>query len=193
MKAEAYEAFLKEKDMVDKVVDAIIAEDNAERVARHKKEREVKEYIDQFISEQEEYKEKRRLENGAENAEIRAYAEQVMAREQALRLAREKDQNTKDAILEKMSAQMAQRQKEADELEALRNELVIQETEERVLQKEKEKMERAVKQRMDIAMANEYQRQLKAIKREEEAEEDQYRQAMRDKFAEDDRLDQLNA
>merc|ERR1719387_496421 len=100
---------------------------------------EIKGYIDQFIAEQEEYKEKRRLENEAENAEIRAYAEQVMAREQALRLAREKDQNTKDAILEKMSKQMAQRQKEKDELEALRNELVIQETEERVLLKENEK------------------------------------------------------
>jgi len=194
MKAEAYEAFLKEKDMVDKVVEAIIAEDNAERLARHKKEAEIKGYIESFIREQEEYKEKRRLENEAENAEIRAYAEQVMAREQALRLAREKDQNTKDAILERMSAQMAQRQKEQDEMEALRNELVIQETEERVLQKEKEKMERAVRQRLDIAMANEYQRQLKSIRREEEKqEEEQFRQAMLDKFAEDDRIDQLNA
>ena len=148
MKAEAYQAFLKEKEMVDRVVEAIIAEDNAERLARHTKEAEVKSYIESFIREQEEYKEKRQLENEAENAAIRAYAEQVMGREQALRLAREKDQNTKDAILEKMSAQMAQRQKEADELEALRNELVIQETEERVLQKEKEKMERAVRQRV---------------------------------------------
>ena len=42
MKAEAYQAFLKEKEMVDKVVEAIIAEDNAEKVARHKKESEVK-------------------------------------------------------------------------------------------------------------------------------------------------------
>lgn len=32
-------------------------------------------------------------------------------------------------------------------MEALRNELVIQESEERILQKEKEKMERAVQQR----------------------------------------------
>jgi len=194
MKSEAYEAFLKEKDMVDKVVEAILAEDTAERMARHKKESEIKGYIETFIKEQEEYKEKRRLENEAENAEIRAYAEQVMAREQALRLAREKDQNSKDAILERMSAEMAARQKEKDEMEALRNELVIQETEERILQKEKEKMERAVRQRMDIALANEYQRQLKAIKREEEkAEEEQFRKAMLEKFAEDDRLDQMNA
>ena len=182
MKAEAYQAFLKEKDMVDKVVDAILAEDMAEKVARHKKESEIKGYIESFIREQEEYKQKRRLENEAENAEIRAYAEQVMAREQSLRLAREKDQNAKDAILERMTATMAKQQKEKDEMEALRNELVIQETEERILQKEKEKMERAVQQRMDIALANEYQRQLKAIKREEEkAEEELFRTAMLEK------------
>ena len=234
-KQEAYEQFLKEKEMVDQVtgaahplsrsaapstlppslnpfpshrvltppslcmhnaqvVEAILAEDRAEAEARHKKEGEIKGYIDNFIREQEEYKKIRQQEIEAENAAIRAYAQQVMAREQALRLAREKDQNAKDEILERMSAQMAQRQKEADELENLRNELVIQETEERVLQKEKEKMERAVKQRMDIAMANEYQRQLKSIRREEEkAEEDVFRQAMLDKFAEDDRLDQMNA
>jgi len=193
-KKAAYDAFLKEKEMVDKVVEAIMAEDAAERNARHKKEAEIKGYIDDFIKEQESYKEKRRLENEAENAEIRAYAEQVMAREQALRVAKMKDQNAKDAILEKMSAEMAKRQKELDEMENLRNELVIQETEERVLQKEKEKMARAVQQRMDIALANEYQRQLKAIKREEEkGEEEQFRVAMLEKFAEDDRLDQMNA
>ena len=55
-------------------------------------------------------------------------------------------------------------------------------------------MARAVQQRMDIALANEYQRQLKAIKREEEkAEEELFRKAMLEKFAEDDRLDQMNA
>lgn len=60
-------------------------------------------------------------------------------------------------------------------------ELVIQETEERILQKEKEKMERAIQQRMDIALANEYQRQLKAIRRDEEKrEEEEFRRTMRE-------------
>ena len=176
------------------VVEAILAEDRAEAEARHKKEGEIKGYIDNFIREQEEYKKIRQQEIEAENAAIRAYAQQVMAREQALRLAREKDQNAKDEILERMSAQMAQRQKEADELENLRNELVVQETEERIIQKEKEKFERTVQQRLDIALANEYQRQLKSIRREEEKkEEDEFRLAMMKKFEEDDRLDELNA
>lgn len=165
-----------------------------EKRARHAKEGEIKEYIDQFIEEQERYKQVRVAEMEAENAKIREYANQVMQREQQLRLAKAKEQNAKDVILERMSADMAKRQKEADEMEALRNELVIQETEERILLKEKEKLERAVQQRLDIALANEYQRQLKGIRRDEEKrEEDEFRRAMLDKFAEDDRLDQMNA
>merc|ERR1719230_530413 len=79
-------------------------------------------------------------------------------------------------------------------MEQLRNELIIQETEEAIIQKEKEKMARAVQQRLDVQLANEYQRQLKAIKREEEKkEEEAFRAAMMEKFAEDDRIDMLNA
>jgi len=194
LKAEAYQQFLKEKEMVDKVVEAIIEEDRRETEARHAKEKEIKSYIDAFIVQQEEYKHKRRVEIEEENAKIRAYAEHVMAREQAMRLEREKDQNAKDAALEKISGDMAARQREKDEMDNLRNELVIQETEEKILQKEKEKMARAVQQRMDIALANEYQRQLKAIRREEEKQEEEgFRVAMLAKFAEDDRLDQMNA
>jgi len=109
LKAEAYQQFLKEKEMVDKVVEAIIEEDRRETEARHAKEKEIKSYIDAFIVQQEEYKHKRRVEIEEENAKIRAYAEHVMAREQAMRLEREKDQNAKDAALEKISGDMAAR------------------------------------------------------------------------------------
>ena len=167
---------------------AIYDEDMAERRARHEKEAEIKSYIETFIEEQENHKAIKVQEIAEENAKIREYANEVMAREQAVRQEKLREQDAKDAILEKMSADMAKRQKDSDDMENLRNELVIQETEERILQKEKEKMERAVQQRLDIALANEYQRQLKAIKRDEEKrEEDEFRSAMLEKFAEDDR------
>ena len=46
------------------MVEAILEEDNAERLARHHKEAEVKGYIESFIREQEQYKQKRQEENG---------------------------------------------------------------------------------------------------------------------------------
>jgi len=192
-KALAEQEFLREKAEVDSVVAAIEAEDARETEAREKKEQEIRAHIQEFVEEKELFKQRHAETIEAEKAEIRAYAEQVMVRETALRMEREKDQNTKDEILARLSADMAKRQQEADEMENLRNELVIQETEERVIQKEREKAERAEQNRRDISLANEYQRQLKAIKREEEKEEEEtFRRAMLEKFAEDDRLDQLN-
>ena len=189
----AAEEFLREKAEVDAVVAAIEAEDDREKEAREAKEYQIRKHIEAFVAEKEKFKHVHAEQLEAEKEEIRDYAKQVMARETVTRMAREKDQNTKDEILGKLSADMAKRQLEADEMENLRNELVIQETEERIIIKEREKAERAEQNRRDIALANEYQRQLKAIKREEEkAEEDQFRRAMLDKFADDDRLDQLN-
>ena len=226
----AYEEFLKEKSMVDEVVERILAEDAAEKHAREAKEAEIRADIADFVATSEKMKEGRMKIIEAENKEIRAYAQvrfcprairrnsrarnsparnsptapptrpsaspaqMVMQRETELRMQRESEQNKKDAILERLSSDMAKAQREADELENLRNELVVQETEERIIQKEKEKFERTVQQRLDIALANEYQRQLKSIRREEEKkEEDEFRLAMMKKFEEDDRLDELNA
>ena len=103
------------------MVEAIIQEDNNERMARHTKEAEIKGYIETFIKEQEAYKKIRVDEIEAENAKIREYATQVMEREQALRAEKQREQNAKDAILERMKADMTKRQKEADEMENLRN------------------------------------------------------------------------
>ena len=193
-RALAAEEFLREKAEVDAVVAAIEKEEENEREAREAKEASIRKHIEEFVKEREKFKHVHAAQLEAEKQEIRDYANRVMERETAARMATEKDQNAKDAILEKLSADMAKRQLEADEMENLRNELVIQETEERIIIKEREKAERAAKNKADIALANEYQRQLKAIRREEEkAEEERFRRSMLDKFAEDDRLDQMNA
>jgi len=192
-RALAAEEFLREKAEVDAVVAAIEKEESNEAEAREAKEYQIRKHIESFVAEKEKFKHVHAAQLEAEKQEIRDYAMQVMERETVTRLATEKSQNAKDDILEKLSNDMAKRQVEADEMENLRNELVIQETEERIIIKEREKAERAAQNKADIALANEYQRQLKAIKREEEkAEEDRFRRSMLDKFAEDDRLDQLN-
>ena len=158
-KAKAYEEFLKEKDMVDKVVAAILEEDAEEREvrrrtkpgqtptrgggqvgggsgwygrrshhqvaaylpnrvhssctapqARHRKEAETRRFIDEFVAAREAHKAERMDEIARENDEIRAYADKVMVRETELRMAREREQNAKDAILEQLSAEMSARQ-----------------------------------------------------------------------------------
>ena len=227
----AYEEFLKEKSMVDEVVERILAEDAAEKHAREAKEAEIRADIADFVATSEKMKEGRMKIIEAENKEIRAYAQVRLAARNSARAilrrailrrailrpprpptrpsspradgdaARDRAADAARVGAEQegrdprgLSSDMAKAQREADELENLRNELVVQETEERIIQKEKEKFERTVQQRLDIALANEYQRQLKSIRREEEKkEEDEFRLAMMKKFEEDDRLDELNA
>ena len=69
-KKRAYDEFLKEKEMVDKVVAAIFEEDMQEQAARHAKEEETRKYISEFITQREEYKAQRAEEIAAENEEM---------------------------------------------------------------------------------------------------------------------------
>ena len=78
--------------------------------ARHRKEAETRRFIDEFVAAREAHKAERMDEIARENDEIRAYADKVMVRETELRMAREREQNAKDAILEQLSAEMSARQ-----------------------------------------------------------------------------------
>jgi hypothetical protein len=71
----AYEEFLKEKSMVDEVVERILAEDAAEKHAREAKEAEIRADIADFVATSEKMKEGRMKIIEAENKEIRAYAQ----------------------------------------------------------------------------------------------------------------------
>ena len=75
----AYEEFLKEKSMVDEVVERILAEDAAEKHAREAKEAEIRADIADFVATSEKMKEGRMKIIEAENKEIRAYAQVCFA------------------------------------------------------------------------------------------------------------------
>merc|ERR1712100_515895 len=54
--------------------------------------------------------------------------------------------------------------------------------------------EKRIKSRLEMMEANEYQKKLKAAQRQQEAEEEEvFRQRMLAKFADDERIEQMNA
>lgn len=194
LKAEAYQEFLKEKEQVDEVVRKIAAEEAAEAAAREAKEAETRRYIDEFISQRERFKAERVAELERENDEIRRYAAAVMQREIEQRAAAETSQNARDAAFEAITKGMAAESAKRLEEEQLRNELLEAEAEEEAARREADAKERALRQRLDIALANEYQRELKRLAREEEKKaEDALRTSMLERFAAEDRIDQMNA
>ena len=79
-------------------------------------------------------------------------------------------------------------------MENLRNDLVMEEREEAMRIKEKEQYERRIQERLDMMKANEEQQIIKAARAEAlQEEEEKFREQMLAKFAEDDRIEQMNA
>jgi hypothetical protein len=83
---------------------------------------------------------------------------------------------------------------EAEYVENLRNDLQVEELEEKARAKEKAEYEKRIRQKEELQAAKDYQLKLKAERlAEEKAMEDDFKHKMAEKFAEDERLEQMNA
>jgi hypothetical protein len=76
----------------------------------------------------------------------------------------------------------------------LQIELANQEAEEKRVQADKAALERRLRDRMEMMAANEYQKKLKMEKlAQQQQEEEEFRARMLEKFAQDERIEQMNA
>ena len=98
---------------------------------------ETKQFIEKFIKEREEWKvqEKARIEE--ENRKIAEYGRQQSQREESRKEAKRQADAARNAIYDKLSAEMADKEKARMELEDLRIDLYAQEEDERLNMKEK--------------------------------------------------------
>lgn len=93
-----------------------------------------------------------------------------------------------------MAEEEAARRAEAEYIENLRNDLVLQEMEEKARANEKAEAEKQLRQKQELQAAKEYQLRVKLERlAEEKRMEDEFKKKMAEKFAEDERLEQLNA
>lgn len=176
---QAYMEFLKEKAQVDAIISKIQAEDEAEQLARLQKRVETREYIEGFVQEKEHFKRQRLAALEEENRQILQFAAYKAARDEAEEAKKAGRQEERDRIAESIAADIRARNAQRDELELLRNELNEQEAEEKRLADERGEFEKRVRMRLEMQRANAYQKQLKAMQREEEkAEEDVFRAEM---------------
>lgn len=93
-----------------------------------------------------------------------------------------------------MAAEEAERRAEQNYIEDLRNNLQVEEMEERARQQERDAAAKKNAQRLELQAAKDYQLKLKAERLEEERRmEMEFKMKMAEKFAEDERLEQMNA
>uniref|UniRef100_A0A2C9JVV5 Meiosis-specific nuclear structural protein 1 n=1 Tax=Biomphalaria glabrata TaxID=6526 RepID=A0A2C9JVV5_BIOGL len=193
-KQQAYEEFLKEKLMIDEIVRKIYEEDQRELERQLQKRQVTQQYIEEFKRAREEWKlqEKKKMEE--ENQRILHFARQMQEREEYLKTQKKEKDSAMSKVQDALAQEIARKEAERAEMEKIRLELVLEETEERERQREMAEMERQIRQKIDLQSTHAQQLHYKALRQEaEKAEEEEFRKQMLAKFAEDDRLEQMNA
>ncbi|XP_064387489.1 meiosis-specific nuclear structural protein 1-like [Halichondria panicea] len=191
---EAYEEFLKEKLMIDEICRKIYEEDQRELQARLEKQQATRQYISEFVQKRQEWKELERELMEEENRRILEFSHQQQAREEQ-RIAAMKEQEDAKAVAQQyLTEKITAMQLEGEEMDRIRTELYLEEQEERERQKEKAAIEAQLRHRLDLQGAHKSYLEFKAKKLQAEKEEEEmFRQQMMAKFAEDDRIEQMNA
>ncbi|XP_065590421.1 meiosis-specific nuclear structural protein 1 [Cyrtonyx montezumae] len=189
-----YEEFLKEKLMIDEIIRKISEEDQMKRQLKLEKMRATQMCIEEFKKEQAVWRERKREKVEEENRKIMEFANSQRQREEA-RMAKIRDMEEKKQRLQAMIAQNLEReQQKRDDLEQMRQELYLEEQLEMDRKKELAETERRIRQRLDLRQMYEEQFALKKIAQQAiQEEEEAFRQQMVAKFAEDDRVELMNA
>lgn len=193
-KVAAYKEFLKEKQLVDEVVRRIQEEDERERVEQMGRQRQTQEYIQDYLKERSVEKLKERERREEEDRQILEYMKSQAKRKEDEKGKAQAKHEQAMRILEEQSRVIADKQRKKDEMEDILNEYYNEQRQEKERLREQTELEKKIRDRVAMIEANEHQKRLKAAKAAmEKREEDEFRQMMMEKFAEDDRIEQMNA
>ncbi|XP_010115627.1 PREDICTED: meiosis-specific nuclear structural protein 1, partial [Chlamydotis macqueenii] len=193
-KQAAYEEFLREKLIIDEIVRRIFEEDQMEKQLKLDKMREIQTYIEEFKKEKAIWTRRKQEEMEDENRKIMEFANLQRQREDD-RMAEVRDTEEKKQRLQSMVAQNLEReQQKREELEKIRLELCLEEQAETERKREMVEIEKRIRQRLDLRQTYEEHIALKKVLQQAtQDEEEAFRQQMLARFAEDDRIEQMNA
>ncbi|XP_076818490.1 meiosis-specific nuclear structural protein 1-like [Clavelina lepadiformis] len=193
-KQEAYEEFLKEKLLIDEIVRKIYEEDRREQEMRLEKQLATQRFIEEFKYKREEWKrlERERLEE--ENRRILQFADLQQARENERMAKQQQQEDAKALVQQRLADEITQEQTAKGKREQILQDLYLEEQEEAERRKERAEQERLLRQRIELQETHAKQMEFKEMrKRAEQMEEEEFRKQMLAKFAEDDRIEQMNA
>ncbi|XP_062242685.1 meiosis-specific nuclear structural protein 1 [Platichthys flesus] len=191
---EAYEEFLKEKLLVDEIVRKVYEEDQMERQLRLEKVRATQQHIEEFHRQQAEWRriEQERME--AENRRIMEFMNQQQHMEEDKMAKIREMEDAKENLHKILCKRMEEEMQKREEMEQIREELCLEEQEEANRQREIEEMEKKIRERLTMQQACQEQVAFREMKKKADKEEEEaFSKAMMAKYAEDDRIEQMNA
>jgi len=189
-----FQQFLKEKEMIDEVVRKIQRENEAATLTKLLQKKATKEQVEEFKRSQEVWRKIEEEKVRLENLEIAKFSQSKEEwKEQVEREQKERREVKNEAVM-RLAGEIRHREQVALEREEILLELHEGRKAEEEAFKEQREMEDNIKRRLLLREGNElagqYRREREA---KEKAEDEHYRQLMLDKFAEDDKIDQMNA
>lgn len=129
-----------------------------------------------------------------EDEMVRRYAAQQQQRMDELSALKAQAEEAREKIFLKLKEEEDARRAEEEFKENLRNELYMEETENAARAKERAEAEKRLRVREELQAAKDFQLRLKADRAAEEKRmEDEFKRKLMEKFAEDERLEQMNA
>mmetsp|Transcript_59016 Transcript_59016/g.191093 ORF Transcript_59016/g.191093 Transcript_59016/m.191093 type:complete len:480 (+) Transcript_59016:170-1609(+) len=190
---DAMQEYMKEKDQVQELVDKIAAEDEMEQKARYEKQTETKAALRQFMIDQKDKQEAMERDEQEEFRRIEQYAADKRALQERLAAEKLEIEKEKKRVLNGMLGKMEAKNKEAEELELLRNDLHLEELEAESRRREEMQMRKKLEDKEEMKNAYVYQMRLKEEKISKQRDEEELiREQLMKKFAEDDRIEQMN-
>jgi hypothetical protein len=190
---EAMTEYKKERAQVQELVDRLQQQDDDESAAKERKRKESREMLMKFKIEQAERQEQQEQDEIDENNRIAKFAADKADREEQLAREKEEQEKEKERVLLGIIEAANYKNKQAEELEFLRNELRFEEHEHKAREKEAAKRRKIDQDREDMKAA--YTAQMEQRRRKEaemKQEEDSLRDILLSKFAEDERIQQMN-
>lgn len=191
---EAYQLYLAERDQVDGHVKVMIQEDiQTMEMIQAKKDQFQK---DMVLSQEEKASQRRRAQelHDYEEEIVRRHNQNQQKRMHELQAMKAAVEGQRDEIFRRLCEEEAERRAQAEYVENLRNELSAHGAEERARQQERDEQAKRDRQRAELQAAADYAQRVKAARLEQEKrDEDVFKAKLGAKFAEDERIEQLNA
>ena len=153
-----------------------------------------REYVEEFKRQRELWKQRERQIMEDENRRIIAYANVQKERDDSLKAVKIAREEAMNRLQQKLFEDITKEREAREEMERVRQELYLEEQEQKVRHHERDEMERKLRQRIELQKQHQEQVELKKIREfEQMQEEERIKQEMLAKFAQDDKLELMNA
>ncbi|CBY21895.1 unnamed protein product [Oikopleura dioica] len=190
----AYCDYLEEQRQCDDMITQIQEEDRIAREAELAKKEEQRQFIEKFKQEQAEWRANEIRRNQEEDERVARYKAEKDKQEKEMETKKADNNAAKEYCQEKLGNMLTAIRQEQEEFEKLVCELAMNEQEERAKQAEKERDEKVIRDREELMRVHQLHTQMKLERQAaEQAQENLYRAQIMAKFAEDDRIEQMNA